>query len=140
MARDTVSVSLLGISDLLDEADQMGINITSVSNEALQEAAQPILEEAQKTSAFADRTGKLRKSLTVSKVKMGLGSGGTRSHRYILVGSFADDVQYAKDVEYGHGGDTFAPAHPFLEPAFNHHRDEAEALIAAKLREALNSG
>lgn len=140
MARDTVSVSLLGISDLLDEADRMGLNIASVSNAALQEAAQPILEEAQKTSAFADRTGKLRKSLTVSKVKMGIGAGGKRSHRYILVGSFSKDVPYAKDVEFGHGGDTFAPAHPFLEPAFNHHRDEAEALIAAKLREALNNG
>lgn len=140
MARENVSVSLLGIAELLDEADLMGVNIESVSNEALREAAQPILEEAQKTTAFIDRTGDLRKSLTVSKVKIRIGNGRIRSHRYILVGSFSKDVKYAKEVEFGHGGDTFAPAHPFLEPAFNHHRDEAEALIAAKLREALNNG
>lgn len=133
-----VDVALLGIDGLLDELELMVANVAAVEDEALQAAAEPILAEAQKTAAFVDHTHKLRDSLTISKTKLSLGKG--RKGRYKLIGSLDDGVPYALEVEYGHGmGDKngYAPAHPFLEPAFIHHQVEASEIIANKLREAL---
>lgn len=126
-----ISVSLEGIGDLIDQIDLEGEAVDEVVGEALNAAADPIVAEAQKTTAFHDRTGnpgKLRKSIGKSKVKR-----GTNGTKYILVQA-TDPV--AKLVEYGHGGPKEAQAHPFLEPAYNHHEEEAAATITEKLRAA----
>jgi HK97 gp10 family phage protein len=124
-----VDVELSGLGDLMDELECMTVNVAAIENEALQAAAGPILEEAKKTSAFHDRSGKLRKSLSISKLKI----GKTKS-KYVLIGALSHDVFYGRMVEYGTSN---ANPHPFLEPAFIHHRAEASEIIANKLREAL---
>jgi HK97 gp10 family phage protein len=123
-----VDVSLLGVNGLADELERMVANAAAVENEALQAAATPILEDAQHTTAFIDRSGDLRKSLRLSKVKF------KKSSRYILVGQLDSEAFYARMVEFG---TSTADAHPFLEPAFEQHRAEAQEIIANHLREAL---
>ena len=142
----SADVNLEGIGELVDTLELEVANATKVEGEALQAAAQPILTEAQKTTAFIDRSGKLRDSLKVGKTKVGLGLGRSKSSsKYVLVGSFDKHVAYAKEVEYGHsvvkgkrGSEVgYAAAHPFLEPAFLHHKNEAVEIIRKKLTEAL---
>jgi HK97 gp10 family phage protein len=143
LSRVGIDVSLRGVDDLIDDLELMVANAAAVEDEALQAASEPILEEAQKTTAFVDHTHKLRDSLTISKTKLSLGKG--KRGRYKLIGSFDNNVAYALEVEYGHGmvagkdGRQFGyvPAHPFLEPALIHHQEEASEIIAAHLREAL---
>lgn len=136
-----IDISLLGIADLIDEVEREVANVQQVEDEALEEAAVPVLEEAKRTTAFIDRTGKLRSSLTAGKVGFDIGRGGIKRRRRILIGTFKDkEVRYAKSVELGHGGPTFARAHPFLEPALIHNTSRVESIIAAKLREALKNG
>ena len=135
---DSAYMELDGIGDLMESVELYAAAPEKVADVALKEAGEPIAEEAKQTSAFVDRSGKLRKSIGESGVKYEYRqSGSIKGRKYILVGS-ADRVAHL--VEYGHGGPQPAPAHPFLEPAFNHHKDEAEAIIKARLREALNSG
>lgn len=121
-------IDLEGISDLLDTLSLYGANVNAATNDALKAAATPILKEAQETTAFHDRTGKLRKSLKLSRV-----TGNKYQYKYIRVFT---DSPHAHLVEFGHSGNT-APAHPFLDPAYEHHKEEAQEIIKAKLREAL---
>lgn len=124
-----VDISFDGIGNLVEELERMNANASSVENEALQMAAAPILAEAQHTTAFSDLTGKLRKSLKISKVK--------RNTYNVLSIQVLTNDPVAHLVEFGHGGSALAPAHPFLQPAFNHHRAEAQEIIRQKLAEAL---
>ena len=128
-----VDVNLEGIGDLVDTLELTVANATGAENEALQAAAQPILNEAKETTAFhdhnKDRAKGLRASLKISKPK----SDRTYKYKYIQVLTAAP---HAHLVEFGHSGDS-APPHPFLAPAFEHHETEAYEIIRRKLSEAL---
>lgn len=124
-----VDVSFSGMGDLIDQLESMVANAAKVENDALKAAMQPIIEEAQQTSAFHDRTGQLRASLAVGKVQIKAG------RKFILGGTFGKGGWYGRMVEFG---TSRAAPHPFLQPAFNHHEKEAEEIIAARIREALN--
>lgn len=121
-------ISLTGISDLVDELSRWDGNADAVVDVALRAAAQPILSEAKQSTAFSDRSGKLRSSLKLSKVKQ-------KKYKYKYIQIFTKSP-HAHLVEFGHSGYT-AKAHPFLDPAFEHHKSEAQDIIAQKLREAL---
>lgn len=121
-----VDMELSGISDLKDVLERMVDNVTAVENDALQAAAEPILSEAKQTTAFHDRSGKLRKSLSISNFKI--------KGKYVLVGALGKNVFYSRMVEFG---TSKAMPHPFLMPAFEHHREEAYEIIKQKLTEAL---
>jgi phage protein, HK97 gp10 family len=125
-----VDIDLFGMSELIEELELNVSNASKIENEALIAAAEPIINDAKQTTEFADRSGKLRGSLKVSKVKT------KKDGKYVLAGAFDNDVYYAKMVEYGHSGKT-AKAHPFLAPAFERHEKEALEIITNKLREAL---
>jgi HK97 gp10 family phage protein len=124
-----VDISLVGMGDLIDELERMGANISKVEGDALRAGAAPILSEAQQTTAFHDRTGDLRKSLSLSGIK------SQKGMRYILAGSFDKKVFYGRPVEFG---TSKSAPHPFLAPAFERHKAEAQEIIANKLREALS--
>jgi HK97 gp10 family phage protein len=117
-----------GMGDLVERLESMVANAAKIEDEALKEAAAPILAEAQQTTAFIDRSHHLRDSLIVSNVSK---KNGVKS---VLVGSVGGDAFYAGMVEKG---TSRAAAHPFLEPAFNHHKEEAEQIIIRRLQEAL---
>ncbi len=121
--------SVDGFSDLLDEVERMAAAPAHVENEALKAAAQPICDEAKKTTAFIDRSGKLRESIKVGKVKK-----DSNGAKYVLI---ATDDPIAHLVEEGHGGPSPAPAHPYMRPAFEAKKGEAVEIIKATLKEAL---
>lgn len=123
-----VDISIDGIGDLVDQLELMSANVKAVIDSALKAAAEPILADARKTTAFKDRSGDLRKSLTVTKTKI---KGG---QKFVLVGAFNTGAFYAFMVEYG---TTRAKAYPFLAPAFERHREEAYLIIKERLTEAL---
>lgn len=131
----SVEVNLKGLDDLVDEMNLMFGKLESQTfqDKILIEAATPILEEAQETTAFIDRTYDLRNSLEITKPKR---RNPTRSHgqyRYTLVRAKSP---HAHLVELG---TSRAAAHPFLEPAYIHHKEQAYAHIKKRLQEALRS-
>jgi HK97 gp10 family phage protein len=122
-------IELTGMGDLIDKLDLMVANSKQVIDETLKAAAAPILADAQQTTAFHDRSGRLRKSLKISKVK-----SGKNSRKLVWVGDVDAKAQYSWYVEYGHSN---VRAHPFMGPAFERHKEEAYRIIKEKLTEAL---
>lgn len=122
------SIDFSGLGNLVEELELKVNNASAVENAALKAAAQPILEEAQNTTAFIDHSGKLRDSLKMSSIKKVNGVKTIQDYS-------SDPVAHL--VEYGHGGPAPAAPHPFLEPAYNHHAAEAKEIIKQMLAEAL---
>lgn len=132
-----------GLSDLLDEIERVSAAPAKAVNAALKAAAQPVFEESQKNleketthhlgkTTFQKSsvdTGHLEDSGEVTKIKTDKFGG-----KYVKV-QYTDPIAHL--VEEGHGGPAPAPAHPFLRPAFEAMKEEATAILADKLREAL---
>lgn len=118
-----------GMGEILDHLEMMVSDVKSVTDKALTAGAKPILNEAKRTTAFIDRSGDLRKSLKVGKVKT-----DKKGRKYILIGSFKRDGFKARMVEFG---TSTADAHPFLAPAFENRYTEAYKNMREVLTEAL---
>lgn len=118
-------ILLEGVADLLDQLEHLVENSAKVQGEILQAAAEPVLADAKQTTAFQDRSGKLRNSLRVSKPKT------KRDRKYILVQT---DPFYGRMVEFG---TSKMSARPFLQPALERNQQEVTEIIKTKLREAL---
>ena len=145
---DGVGWQVEGMTELVNDIQRMaqelsdaeGGNFRKTATEALTEAAQPVLEKAK---AFVPvKTGMLKRTLRTGKVvkRPEKAGGGYR----IDIGKFKgengdEDGFYASFVEFGHGG-PHGPAapHPFLQPAFDAKREEANQIIKSKLSEALD--
>ena len=126
------NLSMAGMGELRDWLELAVSNADEVQVQALQEAAEPILAEAQQTTAFIDRTGDLRKSLRISKVVK-----KRAGYRVIKVYCARTGGDYeANLVEFGHSG-KYATAHPFMAPAYERHESEAMQIITDRMREAL---
>ena len=103
---------------------------------ALEEAAQPILEQMKQNASSnpSPRSGKLRGALNTGNA----GKGGSAS---ITIGvhrkDWSGDKYYPAYVEFGHGGPRPAPAHPFVRPALDAKADEAISVIVEKVAQAL---
>jgi len=127
------SISMTGMQELLSMIEQSDLNVKEIEEEALQAAAVPILRDAQQTTAFIDRSGKLRDSLKISKVVKK--RTGYRVIKVYCARSNGGTYE-ANLVEFGHSGNT-AGAHPFMAPAFENNQAEAVDIVISKLREAL---
>jgi HK97 gp10 family phage protein len=123
------SASLENISDIINELGLMGSNIGKIENEALTSCAQPILEELQNTTDFIDRSGNLRRSFKISKVKKQKGIPA------VWIGDIDGNAMYAWPLERG---SSRAKAHPFMRPAFERKKDESYRILREKLEEALS--
>lgn len=109
MARPSAKVTVDIDPEVLSEA------MAKMLEPQLADVAEEIAGEARKTSAFADKTGLLRKSIAVRKSKFE--NGG-----YIVRAT----APHAHLVEFGHDMVSHAgrkvgevPPHPFLRPAAN---------------------
>jgi HK97 gp10 family phage protein len=124
-------LSLEGFSELLEKIEALGRKAARIENEALKTAAEPILEDAQSTTQFIDRSGDLRAGLKVSEVKTRAGV------KYVLVGIDKSDnskVFYGKFIEWG---TSKMPAKPFLEPAFDRNKANSMEIMKKTFKEAL---
>lgn len=121
-------IELTGMDELLKWADETGNKINSVVGSALQAGAEPILEELQHTSAFVDRSGKLRESFKISKIKT---SG---DQKFVWVGDVDGIAKYAWPLERG---TSRMKAHPFMRPAFERQKGNANRIMMEKIKEAI---
>jgi HK97 gp10 family phage protein len=120
-----------GIQDFVDDVMRMYGSIENIADEALQAGGKVIFEEAERTNAFNDRTGTLRKAIKLGKTK------GSKGQKYVLIGVFSKKAWYGRLKEYG---TKKMAATPFLRPAFETKKDEALKEIGRVLKEAIDRG
>jgi len=114
----SADMELQGFEDIMKKIEDMGRKGSKAENNAITKGAEPVLEDAKNTTAFKDRTGKLRKSLDISKVKNG------KEGKYVWIGDIDKQANYSWYVEY---------THPFLRPAFEKNKDEVFRIIKEEL-------
>ena len=120
-----------GFDELIKELEQLGRKGSRIENKSLKAGAQPILNEAKNSSAFKDRSGKLRKGLTVGRPRIKNGS------KYVLIGIDKGDISeiyYGKFLEFG---TSKMQARPFLGPAFEMKKSEAMNIMQKEIKEGL---
>ena len=127
----SADLEISGMQELLDKVQELGKKATKIQNQALLKAAQPILDDAVQTTTFTDRTGRLRKSLKISRPKS---KGDTK---YVLVGIDKGDISEVFYSKFHEFGSSHEPARPFLAPAYERHKKEALEIIKNELRMAL---
>lgn len=136
------SLETMGFVELTNDLAEMAARIAGttggegVIESILNEAAQPVLEAAQRMAPV--KSGKLRAAIKAGKVKKRKGGSYT-----IKIGT-ADkksktDAYYAPFVEFGHGG-PHGPAapHPFMRPAYDETKEQAYGIIRTRLQEEIN--
>lgn len=116
-----------GLDSLLRKLENMGKEGAIIQDKSLIEAVQPILEDQRNSNLFKDRTGKLRKSLKISKVKK------SKNGKEIWVGDVDKIAQYGWYVEYGSTKSKPHKAQPFMKAAYNKNKDE----VYKNLKEAI---
>ena len=112
--------------------DLPGLVGSRVQGKGMLAAARVIRDDAQKTAAFIDDTGNLRKSIKArrqSQYVNGRRVAGAAAQVY----AGGDGARQAFLIEYGHGGNA-APAHPFLEPAIHSTRPQQLIAMATAMR------
>jgi len=125
------NIELTGVDEILNRLQQIGGNISKFENKALKNAAEPVLADAKSTTAFHDRSGKLRRGLKTSGIKTKDGI------KYVLVGvdkSDNSEIFYGKFIEFG---TSKMNARPFLGPAYEKNKKEIVETIKDTLREGL---
>jgi HK97 gp10 family phage protein len=115
-----------GLDTLLRKLENMGKEGSIIEGQSLVEAGQPMLEDMKNTSAFKDRTGKLRKSLKISQPKKAkYGSG-----RVIWIGDVDRKANYSWYLEYG---DSKRKPRPFMMQAYSRNQSS----VYQKLKQAI---
>lgn len=131
-----MAIDTSGFNELIGDINKMANALNTDSEGApaakriLQAAAVPI-EGQMKANASSDPqiiSGKLHDAISTGKVKKHRTTG-----LHITVGvhrkDWDDEEYYPAYVEYGHGGPSPAPAHPYVRPAFDTRQDEAFGII-----------
>ena len=129
-------VETSGFDELIGDINRMAERLNTADEGApaakaiLQAAAVPI-DEQMKANASRDPkiiTNKLRGAISTGKVKK-----HKRTGLHITIGvhrkDWDDEAYYPAYVEFGHGGPSPAPAHPYVRPAFDARQDEAFGII-----------
>ena len=136
------SLETIGFVELADDLAQMAARIAGttggegVIESILNEAAQPVLEAAQRMVPV--KSGKLRAAIKAGKVKKR--KGGSYTIRIGTVDKKSKtDAYYAPFVEFGHGG-PHGPAapHPFMRPAYDATREQAYGIIRDRLKSEID--
>ena len=123
------NIELSGVDEILNRLQQIGANVSRLENQALRNAAEPVLEDAKANAPV--RTGKLKEGLKISSIKTKEGM------KYVLVGVDKSDnskIFYGKFVEFG---TTKMSARPFLGPAYEKNKREIVETIKDTLKEGL---
>ncbi|MDF2803060.1 MAG: phage protein Gp10 family [Anaerocolumna sp.] len=113
-----------GFEEIAKKLENLGRKGKQIEDEAITKGADPILDDAKNTTAFKDRTGKLRKSLKKSKVK------NSKEGKYVWVGDTDKEANYSWYVEF---------TNPFLRPAFEKNKDEVFEIIKNEMEKGLKN-
>lgn len=124
-----IDIGLDGVEDLIRMFESLGKQGNKAITKALEDGAEPILKEIQATKLFKDRTGDLRESQKVSKVKTRKGK------KFVWIGDVDGVAKYGWIVEYGSSTQN---ARPFMREAWNKQIKEAQARIKQTLSEELS--
>jgi len=126
-----IGIDFSSIDSIEKKLKEMGNKGKKLKDIALNEGAQIILNEMEKTRSFKDRSGKLRKGLKLSKATNFKGA------RVIKIGVQKSDnskIFYAKMLEWG---TSKMSARPFMRPAYEKKRKEALEKTKSVLRQSL---
>lgn len=118
-----------GLESLMSKLENMGKTGVKIENEALQKAAEPILEDAKNSAPV--RTGRLRDGLKISKVK------NSKDGKYVLVGTDKKDKDapfWATFIEFG---TSKMPAQPFLRPAYERNKKQVIDILKEEIQKGL---
>jgi HK97 gp10 family phage protein len=125
-----VDIDLSGMSELIEKLEAKNAKAKSIENNALKAGAQPIFEDMKNTTAFKDKTGRLRKALTVGKIGT---KNGVKSIRIGIERGYVENF-WGNFIEFG---TSKMVARPFVHPAYLRHRKESKEIIKSYLRQAL---
>jgi HK97 gp10 family phage protein len=120
-----MSFEVTGLDDLLQKLDQIVDKVDGVIDNALNDVGDNLLNKMKSTSAFSDKTGKLRRSIKKSEI---IGEGTSKN---IYVGA---NSPHAHLVEFG---TSKMSAKPFIEPAYLQTKKENEKIIENHIRKAV---
>lgn len=131
-----MAMNVQGFDQLIGDINRMANALNTADEGApaakriLCAAAVPI-DAQMKANASRDPkiiSNKLHGAISIGKVKKHKTTG-----LHITIGvhrkDWNDEDYYPAYVEYGHGGPTPAPAHPYVRPAFDTRQDEAFGII-----------
>lgn len=122
-------LQVTGLNELFAQLEEKEKSVKKTQEEAIKKCAQLILDDAKATTAFKDRTGTLRKSLKMSRIKKS--KDGDVS---VYIGDIDKKAFYAKFIEFGYSR---MPARPFLQPALQRNERQILQIIRRKIEEAL---
>ena len=120
-----VKMELEGIENLIDEVEKLGKQGSKIENKALNGAGEVVKDAIVREVPV--RTGKLKESITVSRVKNKDGA------KHVEVGP-DKDVFYSRFVEFG---TVKMKAKPFMEPGYENSKDAALDTIQEELKRGL---
>ena len=106
-----------GLDTLLRKLENMGKEGSIIENKSLTEAVEPILQDEKNTTLFKDRTGKLRSSLKISKVKK------SKYGKSVWIGDIDKKANYSWYVQFGSTKSKPHKARPFITQAFERNKD-----------------
>ena len=118
-------MKLEGMENLLSEIEKLGKIGSRIENKALREAGDVVKEAIQKETPI--RSGKLKESITVSRVKNKDGA------KHVEVGP-DKGVFYSRFVEFG---TVKMKANPFMARGYETSKDSAMETIEKNLKEGL---
>ncbi|WP_330391310.1 HK97-gp10 family putative phage morphogenesis protein [Peptoclostridium litorale] len=122
---EMAEIKLEGMDELLNRLEQLGKKGAQIENNALKKAGEIVKESIE--SRAPKRTGKLKESIKVSKIKTKEGQ------KIVEVGPDGDGF-YGKFLEFG---TTKMAAQPFMGPGFEAVKDEAAEAIKEEIKKGL---
>jgi HK97 gp10 family phage protein len=124
------SFDVQGFSELAKKLESMGKQGVKIEDKALIKSAEPILNDAKNTVAFDDRSGDLRKSLKISKVKK------SKNGKTVWIGDVDKEVTYSWFIEYGNSK---SRPRPFLKPSYDKNKEQVLNNIKKEIVEGIKS-
>lgn len=125
----SVEITLDGVSELIDQLEALGRKGNSVINNALEKGSEPVLDAMKNSDMFDDRTGNLRKSIKVSKVKT------RKGQKFVWCGDVDGEARYSWYLEMGSSNQA---AKPFMRTAYEETKEKARQIIADELRKGFD--
>lgn len=135
-----MAIHISGIQELMGDINRMANKLNtdsegaSVGKRILEAAAVPIHEQMVANASVDPKivSGALHDAIHVGKTKKRRTTG-----LRVTIGVHRKDWDkedyYPAYVEYGHGGPSPAPAHPYIRPAYDTRQDEAYDIIRSGL-------